>query len=574
MDTGSTYTLLNEHVWDSVKAPEDKLTPWIGDPLYLADGEPRIPLGWSEMELSLQDKTWLLAVVVLDSKTLAFPALLGLDFVFFTGMQIDVSGGVYWFRENEKTRFAFCAESSLMGEGETSNYVAFFSVVAPSATALFPTLTTLEDSDLFQKAIQESHLEEHRKPQLKTLLLKNADVCTTKMGRTDILKHQIFLTNPLPIQQKPYRVSPPKLKVMKELIDDMLKDEVIEPSCSAWASPVVLIPRKVGKPRFCVDFRKVNENTVTDAYPIPTIQEILDSLSGAAVFSSLDLNSGYWQVEMDPEVREITAFICPQGLFQFKVMPFGLKNAPATFQRLMERALGELKGVICFVYLDDIIIFSQSWEQHFYDVQAVLDKLQSAGLSVNMKKSKLCRTSLRFLGHIVSATGVHVDPDKTEAVRNFPVPINLKALQRFLGMAGWYHRFVPNFSQIAEPLNALKKKGARFLWSPACQTAFETLKEHLVNPPVLGHPNFHSPFVVYTDASETGLGAVLVQKSDLGNEEVLAFASRSLNPAERNYAATELECLAVVWALEKWRTYLEGRLFRYGNGSCLSSMGV
>ena len=382
------------------------------------------------------------------------------------------------------------------------------------------------------------------------------------MGRTEILKHQIFLNNPLPIRQKPYQVSPPKLKVMKELIDDMLKDEVIEPSCSAWASPVVLIPRKVGKPRFCVDFRKVNENTVTDAYPIPTIQEILDSLSAAAVLSSLDLNSGYWQVEMEPEVQEITAFICPQGLFQFKVTPFGLKNAPVTFQRLMERALGELKGVICLVYLDNIIIFSQSWEQHFFDVQAVLDKLRSAGLSVNMKKSKLCRTSLRFLGHIVSATGVHVDPDKTEAVCNFPVPINLKALQRFLGMAGWYHRFVPNFSQIAEPLNALKKKGARFLWSHTCQTAFETLKEHLVNPPVLGHPNFNSPFVVYTDASETGLGAVLVEKSDLGNEEVLAFASRSLNPAERNYAATELECLAVVWALEKWRTYLEGRLFR------------
>ena len=188
----------------------------------------------------------------------------------------------------------------------------------------------------------------------------------------------------------------------------------------------------------------MNVNTVTDAYPIPTIQEILDSLSGAVVFSSLDLNSGYWQVKMDPEVREITAFICPHGLFQFKVMPFGLKNAPATFQRLMERALGELKGVICFVYLDDIIIFSSSWEQHSYDVQAVLDKLRNAGLSVNMRKSKLFRTSLKFLGHLVSATGVQVDPDKIEAVQNYPAPTNLKALQRFLGMAGWYHRFVPN----------------------------------------------------------------------------------------------------------------------------------
>ena len=311
-----------------------------------------------------------------------------------------------------------------------------------------------------------------------------------------------------------------------------------------------------------MDYRRLNADTLTDAYPLPTIQDILESLAGASVFTSLDLNSGYWQVEMDPAAKAKTAFVCAHGLFQFRVMPFGLKNAPATFQRLMETALKDLKGKKCFVYLDDIIIYSSSWQQHFSDLQAVLDKLREAGLTVNMAKSKFCRTSLKFLGHIVSSAGVHVDPEKTEAVHNYPVPTTLKALQRFLGMAGWYHRFVPNFSRLAEPLNALKRKGAKFRWSAECQDAFEKLKDHLIRPPVLAHPNFNLPFVVYTDASEVGLGAVLVQQADAGTEEVLAFASRSLSAAERNYSATELECLAVVWALERWRIYLEGRLFK------------
>ncbi len=335
--------------------------------------------------MCLQDRTWLIPVVALHSKSLAFPALLGLDFTYLTGMPWDVVAGVHWFRDDERRKYSFSAESCLLGEGPAGNSGAFLSLEASSALTLSPALTKPEDSDLALKAIKESHLKEHMKPQLKTLLLNNTDVCTTKVGHTDILKHQTFLTNPLHIWQ-----TPPKLQLMKELVDVMLKEGVIEPSCSAWASPVVLIAKKSrGKPRFCIHCRRVNENTVTDADPIPTIQDILDSLAGAAAFSSLDLNNGYWQVEMDPKVREIKIVICPLGLFQFKVMPIGLKNAPAKLQSIMERALGELKGVICFVYLDDIIIFCQFWEQHFYDVQAILGKLWIAGLSVNMKKSKL-----------------------------------------------------------------------------------------------------------------------------------------------------------------------------------------
>lgn len=315
-----------------------------------------------------------------------------------------------------------------------------------------------------------------------------------------------------------------------------------------------------------MDNRKVNAATQTDAYPLPNIQEILESLAGAAVFTTLDLNSGYWQVHMGKESREKTAFICPLGLF--KVMPFGLKNALATFQRLMELVLGDLRGKFCFVYIDDIIIYSTTHEQHRFHIQAVLDKLCEAHLTVYMKNSQFFRTSLKFLGHVVSSAEVEVDTEKTKAIQDFPVPKNVKELQRFLGMAGCYHCFVPGFSQLTEPLNALKWKRVKFIWTPCCQTAFDTLKQYLVSSSVLGHPDFNLPFIVYTDASDVGLGAVLAQQTGLGAEQILAFASRTLNQAERNYSTTEQECLAVVWALEKWRYYLEGRHFTVVTDHC------
>ncbi|KAL2083812.1 hypothetical protein ACEWY4_021585 [Coilia grayii] len=242
--------------------------------------------------------------------------------------------------------------------------------------------------------------------------------------------------------------------------------------------------------------------TLPDAYPLPTIHEILESLAGATIFSTIDLNSGYWQVEMADESQLKTAFVCSKGQFHFKVVPFGLRNAPASFQRLMETVLVNLKGQICFMYLDDNIIYSRDVQQHLQDIQQVFCALRKAGLTLNMKKSQFCRKSLKFLGHLVSAEGIQADPEKTTAVQQYPVPTTLKSLQRFLGMAGWYHRFVPNFSQIAVLLNALKRKGAKFRWTQECQQAFEQLKQHLVSPPVLGHPNFSYPFIVYTDASE------------------------------------------------------------------------
>ncbi len=552
--TGASYTLIHEYLWREVKGSND-LQPWTEGPLYLANGEAATPHGWGKLSIDLHGVVSNLPVAVLGPKALAYGIVLGLTFIYSVGMIISVADKKYSFKSNPSILYPFQPGSATCPQSSLS----LISAVPPPLLSLEP--VRMDVKDYIDVAVRASHLQEQDKIRLRHLLESKPHVCTNQPGRTDVLQHTIYTTNGVPIKQRPYWMSPVKQTIVEEQLRDMLANGVIETSHSGWASPVVLPPKKDGGHRFCVDFRKVNAVTETDAYPLPNLNEILESLSGSTVFSTIDLNSGYWQVPMDPNSKAKTAFITHRGLYQFNVMPFGLKNAPATFQRLMEKVLDGLQGKICLVYLDDIIVYSSSVTQHFERLQTVLDRLCKANLTLNLRKSRFCLKEIKFLGHIVSEKGVRADHDKIEAIRTYPVPTNLKEVQRFLGLAGWYHKFVQDFSKIAQPLNDLKKKGRPFVWSHDCQHAFEQLKSTLSSPPILGHPNTDLPFSVYTDASDVGLGAVLTQKMSSGMEEVLAYASRTLNRAERNYSATEKECLAVIWSLEKWQHYLEPKLF-------------
>lgn len=346
--------------------------------------------------------------------------------------------------------------------------------------------------------------------------------------------------------------------VIDREVEGMLEQGIIEPSDSPWSSPIVIVKKKDGQHRFCIDFRRINEVTHRDAYPLPQMTATLDKLRGARYLSTLDLKNGYWQVPLTPESRPITAFTVPgKGLFQFRVMPFGLHSAPATFQRLLDTVLGPELEPYVFVYLNDIIVISRTFSEHLKLLAETFCRLREARLRLNPEKCKFCVTQLKYLGHVVGRNGIRTDPEKVSAVANWPEPATIKQVRQFLGMASWYRRFIESFSTVAAPLTHLTRKNARWKWEEEESTAFRTLKERLISAPVLACPDFSRRIFLQTDASSTGLGAVLTQRYDDG-DRVIAYASRTLNAAERNYSATELECLAIIWGIRRMRSYLEG----------------
>lgn len=406
---------------------------------------------------------------------------------------------------------------------------------------------------------KSSDLTESQQQQLDQLLGEYQDIIANEdnpPGRTKLVTHSIVTNETLPIKQRPYRLSPAEHEFVGKELDHMMKQGIIRPSSSPWSSPIVLVKKKNGKMRFCVDYRKLNKVTKRDAYPLPRIDEILDSLGEAKWFTSLDLASGYWQVEMDERDKEKTAFVTKQGIFEFNVMPFGLTNAPATFQRLMDRVFYDIKDKYVLVYLDDINIYSTTFEEHIQHLKEVLERFRQTNLKLNLDKCHFCKKELSFLGHVVSEKGILPDPTKIEKVKNFPVPTNTTELRGFIGLASYYRRFIKDFATIAEPMNRLLRKDISYIWNDDCQKAFEILKEKLTTAPILIYPDFSKSFTLHTDASYQGLGAVLTQEDEEGYEHVVAYASRSLVGAEYNYSPTEIECLATVWAMKYFRPYI------------------
>lgn len=334
----------------------------------------------------------------------------------------------------------------------------------------------------------EQSLSEDEKAQLFALLLEYHTLFATgedDLGCTARVQHRIDTRGAPPIRQSVRRMPQLRHREAKKLLDDMLGRSVIQPSSSPWASPVVLVPKKDGSFRFCIDYRKVNAVTRKDAYPLPRVDDTLDTLSGSKWFSTLDLLSGYWQVEVSPEDREKTAFCTHEGLFEFRVMPFGLCNAPATFQRLMDAVLAGLKWSSCLVYLDDIVIPGTTFRAHLAHLRAVFDRLKQANLKLKPRKCCFCLREVNFLGHIVSADGVRTDPQKTEKVSTWPTPTSQREVQQFLGLASYYRRFVKDFAAIAKPLYQLTEKTAKFVWSDAAEAAFKELRHRLVTASTL-----------------------------------------------------------------------------------------
>ena len=409
----------------------------------------------------------------------------------------------------------------------------------------------------------------------KKLLCDYADTFSKNdldLGKCNILKHNIQLTDQQPFKERYRRIPPHLFEEVKQHLQEMVEVGAIRKSFSPWASAVVLVRKKDGGLRLCIDLRKLNNRTIKDGYSLPRIDDTLDCLHGAKWFSTLDLKSGYWQVELEEEAKPLTAFTMgPLGFWECERMPFGLTNAPATFQRLMESCLGELNLSWCIIYLDDIIVFSQTPEEHLVRLQAVFDKLKAAGLKLKPSKCELFKKQINYLGHVVGQEGVSTDPDKIKAVTEWPRPTTVTEVRSFLGFVSYYRRFIPNFSKVAKPLNTLlqnlegtsnQKKKFKVNWGPDQQEAFETLQRLCTEAPILAYADFKTPFILHTDASSEGLGAVLYQYQD-NQRRVIAYASRSLSPSERNYPTHKLEFLALKWAItDKFHEYLYGAEFQ------------
>ncbi|XP_073784003.1 uncharacterized protein [Danio rerio] len=404
-------------------------------------------------------------------------------------------------------------------------------------------------------------LSPNQKAELQALVGQFKDVFSEKPGRTSIIQHNIITPPGTIVRQRPYRVPEARRLAIDEEIQKMRRLGIIEPSRSPWSSPIVMVPKPDGTLRFCNDFRKLNEISKFDGYPMPRVDELLDRLGGARFISTIDLTKGYWQLPLSEDAKEKTAFSTPGGHWQYRVLPFGLHGAPATFQRMMDILLRPHQPYAA-AYLDDLIVHSESWEEHLSRLRRVLLDLRRAGLTANPKKCHLGLAEARYLGFHIGRGLIQPQQNKVKALQETPQPTTKTQVRAFLGLAGYYRCFIPNFSSIASPLTDLTRKGQpeRIRWTKEADDAFRALKKSLTSSPVLHAPDFGCPFILQTDASDSGLGAVLSQVH--GDEEhPIMYVSRKLTPAETRYATVEKEALAIKWAILELRYYLLGRKF-------------
>lgn len=356
------------------------------------------------------------------------------------------------------------------------------------------------------------HLTNQQKQDIKVVLSKFSKVASDSPGFCSIMLHDVVLKDPLmnPIKQPYYRLSPQKKQIMDKEIDYLLEKNLIEPSFSPWASPSILVPKADGSSRLCTDYRKVNSVTVPDAYPLPRIDDLIDNVGHAKYVSTIDLQKGYYQVGLTERAKLISAFTTHRGLFQYKVMPFGMTNAPATFQRIINYTIQGLGGVES--YLDDIVVYSDSWNVHLTSLQKLLDRLSSSGFTINLAKSQFGQGTVSYLGHEVGQGTTRPKTANIQAILAYPQPATRKDLLRFLGMAGFYRRFCPNFASVTAPLTDLTSNKTKFCWDPGCEAAYVQLKKLLSSYPVLRSPDSSLPYHLQVDASDRGVGAVLLQK--------------------------------------------------------------
>lgn len=537
VDSGSARSLISRDLFDlfSSSGLVRKVTPTSLQCMTAA--RTTLPIDMlASFQIKIEMFSWRWEFLV--ASRLGADCILGADFIKDTGFLLDLSRNVGYFKFDPKVLISLTGTTMSGGE-----------VLEVSEPQEQP------EADLL------AHLSPERRETIAALCDKFPDVLTKRLGLTNLLEYKIKIVSDKVVRSHPYKLAPPKMEIMREMVEQLLSDGVIEPSQSNFASPGFLVPKPGGKSRLVIDYRKVNSECIEiDSVPLPDLHSAFDWFGRAKFFTILDLNSAYHQIPLAKESRPITSFCVPWNLYQFTRVPFGLATGAQTLTRLVDAIFHDLKFRYVFNYLDDLLVFSESWDEHVSHIEEVLKRLKSAGLTVNPAKVQFAREEISFLGHLVGMGGVRIDPERTQSIRDFQPPRDAKGIARFIGMVNFYRKFIPNVAEIAAPLNLLRRKGEKFKWGEEQDRAFRTLKEAILSSCVLRMPDFSAPFVLQTDASSVAIAAVVSQEVD-GVRQPIAFASRTLSPAERKASIYELECLAVVFGMDKFRRYLEHKEF-------------
>ncbi len=415
--------------------------------------------------------------------------------------------------------------------------------------ARLPNSEVLNDLESFL-----AHLPPAARADVTQLINDNMSLFSDHPRPTSVLSHDIDVEGHRPIKQHAYRMNPTKRALMQQEVSYLVDHGLAVPSASPWSSPCILVPKPDNTARFCTDYRKVNSITKPDSFPLPRMEDCIDRVGPARFVTKLDLLKGYWQVPLTPRASEISAFVTPESFLQYTVMPFGLRNAPATFQRLMHTVLAGVEN--CEAYLDDVVVYSSSWSDHIQTLSVIFRRLCDASLTLNLAKCEFGKATVTYLGKQVGQGQVRPVEAKIQAVIDFPVPQSRRALRRFLGLCGYYRAFCKNFSDVVAPLTALVSPLKPFAWSEACQVAFESAKALLCCAPVLAAPSFSHPFKLEVDASACGAGTVLLQEDESGVEHPVCYFSEKFNKHQVNYSTIEKEALALLLALQHFEVYL------------------
>ena len=460
-----------------------------------------------------------------------------------------------------------CSVYNLESPSSTNNSASINMVKTQNNAQMTANTQTEVNTHDIHFDLSKSDLTVQQRTILQQFLSQHRDIFATgyhELGKCNTYMHKIDTDpNAKPIKMPFYRTTPANHAEISRQIEDWLKNDIIQESNSEWHSPCLLVKKASGEFRLVTDFRKLNKITKPMSFPLPRLECVFDTIgqSKAQYFTSLDLHSAFLQIEMHPDSLHKSAFITQSGVYEYKRMPYGLMNAPVSFQMVMTQVLRGLTWRQCLIYLDDILVFSETFDDHLSHLEQIFSRLRQANLKLKPSKCDFVAKEIKYLGHIISKHGVRTNPDKTKAVSTFPVPKTPKDVRSFLGMCNYYRKFVKDYANLASPLNNLLRKETKFSWTDECQQAFDALKQSLLTSPILAYPDLSKKFILTCDASSSAIGFVLGQLDNSGKEVAIAFGGRSLSPCERNWSTSEQEMLAVIEGIRAYKIYLSDKKF-------------